>query len=251
MLENIISDEVYKDNILEKKYVKEKIKKISFSKMKKKSKYIIKRKNLIIAEKKVFSPSIGFNSKFNKKIFKEKKNKNNILFLSKLTNSKFFNGRIFKKKGNFLRKDFIFDYYQMLFTLLREYNFVLLIKKNLSIKKIINLIKISNFLGITTIVELCSIKELKEIIESKVKNIFLGINSRNLSNFLNERKPYFFLIKKKKMIIYESGIINKNEMIKINNIGFKITLIGENFAKKNFYYEKNREVHKKKNKFNK
>ncbi|UOQ27852.1 Indole-3-glycerol phosphate synthase [Candidatus Vidania fulgoroideae] len=250
MLKKILLDEIYKNYVLEKKYIKKRIKKISFFKIMKRKKIEFKKKSLLIAEKKEFSPFIGLNRKFNIKRFKDIEKKR-IFFFSKLTNSKFFSGNLYKENGLFLRKDFITDYCQVLFTLIYDYKYVLLIRKIFSFEKLKNLCKVTKFLGMVPLIELDKAIEIKKIIEKKIKNILLGINSRNLKKFKIYKRNSILNIKKKEKIIYESGISNRNEMIKINNIGFKITLVGENLTKNNFYYEKNSEIYKKKNRFNK
>ncbi|UOQ37995.1 Indole-3-glycerol phosphate synthase [Candidatus Vidania fulgoroideae] len=250
MLKRILIDEIYKNSVLKEKYIEKRIKKISFLKINKKEKIKFKKKNLFIAEKKEFSPFIGVNKKFSIKRFMDVKKKR-IFSFSKLTNSKFFSGKLYKKNDLSLRKDFITDYNQVLLTSIYCYKYILLIRKIFSFKKLKNLCKVAKFLGIIPLIEINKNEEIKNIIEKKIKNVLLGINSRNLKKFKTYKKNSVFNIKKKEKIIYESGIFNKNEMIKINNIGFKITLIGENLTKDDFYYEKNRKIYKKKNKANK
>lgn len=243
MIFKILSDENFKNKIYNIKYSKKRILKASIYNIKKTKKKIYNN-NKIIIEKKKFSPILGNNKKFNIKIFKKIFIKKNILIHSNLTNTKLFKGKIFIKKNiNYLRKDFITNYLQLLISIINGYNFVLLIKKILGEKKIKNMCKISNFLGIKPIIEIDNIKDLIKIIKLKIKNIFIGINTRDLKNFNIKNNNFIFNIKNKKMIIYESGIKNKNMMLKINNLGFKITLIGKNITKKNFFYEKTNKIY--------
>ncbi|MGX7583054.1 hypothetical protein ACWNX6_00220 [Candidatus Vidania fulgoroideorum] len=253
MLYNIIIDEIRKEKILSKyKYNIKNIKKISFYKLKNYLKEFKKTEDVyLIAEKKKFSPKIGFNKKFNKNLFFKNLSRKKIFTNSILTNSKFFNGNIYTIEKECLKKDFLINYNQLFLSLINNYSYIIIIKKFLSFVKLKNFCKLSKFLGIIPIIEVEKKKDLRKIIKHKIKNIYLGFNSRNLNKFLFEKKENIFSIKKKKLIIYESGISNKNEMIKINNLGFKITLIGENLLKIDFSYEKGGEIHKKKNFFNK
>ncbi|MBY0585381.1 hypothetical protein K5B08_00490 [Candidatus Carsonella ruddii] len=137
-----------------------------------------------------------------------------------------------------LRKDFIFNEFQVIQSFLIGYNVILLLSSiNLNmLKKIYFLCK---KLKIFVILEIHNIKELKKI--NDIKPLFLGINCRNLKNLIIDKKNIKKILKKLPkncIIIYESGIdsfLNIKFFID-NNI--RMFLIGDYFLNLTNFYKK-------------
>ncbi|MGX7589428.1 hypothetical protein [Candidatus Vidania fulgoroideorum] len=202
-----------------------------------KKKQIFIKKNKypnIFYENKFFSPIKGLIKKENiyyfiKKIIKKKN-------LSILTDFKYFSGHnifinIIKKIKNFniIKKDFIFEKYQLYENLFSN-NISLLIYKILR-NKIKNFLKFLKFFKMKYILELKSKNEIKKIYKKKYINKYIGINNRNLDNFVLSYKKIENIINKYNNLISESGIKNKNFIYKYFNRGIKNFLVGENLFK--------------------
>ncbi|MGX7582486.1 hypothetical protein [Candidatus Vidania fulgoroideorum] len=228
---------------LKNSYKKINIRTIKFICFKKKNKF--KKFNyikpIIFIENKFFSPIYKKIVKKNIYYFLNKFKNNN--FFSILTDLKYFNGhelyfRIIKKnkKKKIIKKDFLIEKYQLYENIIDE-NIILVIY-NLLKNKIKKINKFFNFFNKEYIVELKSKKEIKEILKYHFiykKNIFFGINNRNLSNFIFCFKKINFSINKHNNIISESGIKNSNFVFKYFNKKINNFLIGKYILKKNFF----------------
>tara|TARA_B100002019_G_C21224668_1_gene576701 strand:- start:234 stop:1025 length:792 start_codon:yes stop_codon:yes gene_type:complete len=202
-----------------------------------------KNKISIIGEIKKASPSLGsfINDDVNiVKIAKEYE-KNNISCLSVLTDEKYFNGNNddFKKIRNqisipILRKEFIVDEYQIYESKLIGADCVLIILSMLSSHQAIKFNQISNDLGMDTIIEVHNEDELN--IANKIDSKIIGINNRNLNNFITDINTTIKLAEhlneNNKILVSESGFHHKDDIkkiyaaTKINNF-----LIGEYLMK--------------------
>jgi len=155
--------------------------------------------------------------------------------ISVLTEEKFFLGDInyinlIKKRVDLpvLRKDFIFDRYQIYESLYFGANSILLIAKILSLEKIREFLKISKSIGLDCILEVNSRDDLKKALKTDCD--IIGINNRNLNNFnldLKTTEKLFPLIPKDRIVISESGIKKKSEVKFLKEIGVNAVLIGE------------------------
>ncbi|MGX7585875.1 hypothetical protein ACWNYH_00210 [Candidatus Vidania fulgoroideorum] len=246
-MKKIISSKL-KENLFEKrKYYRRRILYSCFFNIKN-PKFLIKNFNSILKyktvlkEKKIHSPIKGF-IKENLFIKKNKNQKLNVLVKSTLTDSVHFGLSQFRltkekiKRSNIkiLRKDFIFDKFQLIKSLIMGSDLVLLINNLTSKKRTSNLVKFSKFLGLLVLLESKCIDSKST---SKPKNVLLGINSRNLSDFKLEKVRVLEKINNKN-VVYESGILNLNKLIKVRNIGFKGCLIGEGLQNRYFYINRN------------
>lgn len=160
--------------------------------------------------------------------------KEGIKAISVLTN-KHFQGKLsdikkVKQAVNLpiLRKDFIIDKYQIYESFLAGADAVLLIASLLSKKKLINMLNLLKSLNMAALVEVHEGKDLKKI-KAKEAEI-IGINNRNLKNFSIDLKTTGRLVRKiprTKIIVSESGISQKKDILYLKNLGVNAALIGE------------------------
>tara|TARA_A100000164_G_scaffold298524_1_gene272985 strand:- start:282 stop:1088 length:807 start_codon:yes stop_codon:yes gene_type:complete len=246
--------------ILESKYleVKEAKKKVSFEDLRREvennddmksnlrnfegnlKKHISMGKPGIIAEIKKASPSKG---ELCKNFHPEKIAKNYMNYgatcLSVLTEKKFFLGSLYhlKKAKNscnipVLRKDFIFDFYQIYESRKWGADCVLLIVAALDQKLIADLESCSKELGMDVLLEIHNEYELDIAIQ--LKSPLLGINNRNLSTFetsISNTVNIMNKIPKNKLVISESGINSPKEIKKLKSLEVNAFLIGEAFMR--------------------
>ena len=193
----------------------------------------------IIGELKKASPSLG---KFVKSevdlveianIYEQ----NKISCLSILTDEKYFNGNIkdlIKIRNNtklpILRKDFIVDEYQIYESKLVGSDCILLILAMIDQKKVNRFTAIAKEIGLDVIIEAHNDKELERAIS--MDSEIIGINNRNLNNFVTDLQTTINLSKKIKnknsLIISESGYSSKTEITKIHELtGITNFLVGE------------------------
>lgn len=159
--------------------------------------------------------------------------------LSVLTDEKFFQGRIdyiakIKKEVNLpvLRKDFIIDEYQIYESRAAGADAVLLISTILPIEKLKKFISLSKRLKLDCFVECDCVSSLKKALASGAE--IIGINNRDLHNFkvdINRTKRLIKFIPKNKIVVSESGIKTRKDVVFLKNLGANAVLIGEAFMK--------------------
>ncbi len=206
----------------------------------------------LIAEIKKASPSEKIiRTKFDPvKIAKEYQDSQLVAAISVLTEKKYFQGdlkfiREVKKVTTvpILRKDFIFDKYQIYESFLAEADAVLLIVSLLDKKELTELLNLANSLKMDCLVEVHSVKELKLALSVGVS--IIGINARDLKNFkLNNDlfEKLAPLIPNKTIKVAESGLSNKADLDKVYNAGGNAALIGTSILKSNNITEKLKEL---------
>ncbi|MBS4235456.1 indole-3-glycerol phosphate synthase TrpC [Campylobacter vulpis] len=131
-----------------------------------------------------------------------------------------------------LRKDFIFDEYQILEALVYGADFVLLIAKMLSTKELKGLLEFSRHLGLEALVEIHNKEDLTKAILAGAD--IIGINHRNLDDFTMDMSLCEKLIPQipnSKIIIAESGLENREFLQELQKIGVDAFLIGEYFMR--------------------
>ncbi|MGX7589708.1 hypothetical protein [Candidatus Vidania fulgoroideorum] len=242
-MEGIVKNKLKEIYILKKKTINQRLKYTSFIKQYKKTcindiNRLMKYK-MTIVERKINSPLYGLNEKrtiirFIKDIKISEK------ILSVLIDRKHFGSsyyeltKIYKGIGKVLslKKEFIINIVQ-LYLCIYESRLLLVINHLNSKKKTKNIINIARVLNIIVIKEVKDIEELLKI--KKKEGVIVGINSRDLNNFKIKKKNIINKITKRKNLIFESGINNKNELVKIRNIGFKNTLVGSGLSSKEFF----------------
>jgi indole-3-glycerol phosphate synthase len=158
--------------------------------------------------------------------------------LSVLTEERFFGGRITDLSVGrvvdlpVLRKDFIFDEYQVLESRLFSADAILLIARILSEEQLTRLVKLSKSLFMDTLVEVYDKAELDKVLGSPVAGLIdiIGINNRDLRTFkVNIRKTVELInyIPHGKIIICESGIKTKKDIDMLKSYNINGVLIGE------------------------
>jgi len=159
--------------------------------------------------------------------------------LSVLTDEKYFQGsnqylQEIAQKTNLpiLRKEFIVDTYQIYEAKMLGASCILLIIAMLNDEKLIELEKCALDSGLSVLIEVHNEEELQRA--SKLQSKLIGINNRNLKTLevnienslkLVEQIPDDYLI------VSESGIKDKADILLLEQAGISCFLIGEHFMK--------------------
>ena len=131
-----------------------------------------------------------------------------------------------------LRKDFIFDEYQILEARLAGADTILLIVKMLEIETLKTLYRYSQSLGMEPLVEVNNEDEMYAAIELGSKVI--GVNNRNLNNFdvdLNTTSRLVSLAPADTIICALSGISSARDVQYLRKTGVRAVLIGESLMR--------------------
>jgi indole-3-glycerol phosphate synthase len=128
-----------------------------------------------------------------------------------------------------LRKDFIFDEFQIYEAAEAGADLILLIAAMLDDETLVNLHDLAeNKLGLDALVEVHTLEELERVKKTNAK--IIGINNRDLHSFKVSLDVSRELIKhapKDALMITESGLSTKDEILELRNLGFAGFLIGE------------------------
>lgn len=128
-----------------------------------------------------------------------------------------------------LRKDFIFDEFQIYEAAEAGADVILLIAAILDDETLIRLYELSEKdLGLDVLVEVHTLDELERV--KKINAKIIGINNRDLHTFkvsLDVSKELIKHAPKDALMITESGITTKDEILELQNLGFAGFLIGE------------------------
>ena len=193
----------------------------------------------LIAEVKKASPSRGIICPdFNPVAIAETYAANGAAAISVLTEPKYFQGNLdylrnIKKALSarplpLLRKDFIFDPYQIYEARAYGADCVLLIVAILSPEKLTELLQLSRQLGMMNLVEVHNAAETEIAVKSGAG--IIGINNRDLNTFkvdLKTTSKLRPLIPPDRLVVSESGIKNRRDMEKLQEWGINAALIGE------------------------
>ena len=194
----------------------------------------------LIAEVKRASPSKGtirpdFNPVAIAKIYAD----NGAAAISVLTETKYFQGSLNYLKdiksavGNrlpLLRKDFIFDPYQVYESRAYGADGLLLIVAILTSEKLKELLQLSHSLGMSCLVEVHNEAELDIALNNGA--MVIGINNRDLRTFtvdITTTQRLRPLIPSDRTVVSESGIKDRSDMEKLRQWGVDAVLIGEAF----------------------
>jgi indole-3-glycerol phosphate synthase len=155
--------------------------------------------------------------------------------ISVLTEERYFLGSIenllmTRKVVNIpiLRKDFIFDAYQIYEARAFGADAVLLIASILDKMQIDEYYDLISDLGMDALVEIHDKKGLEKALETRAE--IIGINNRDLKTFkidLNTTYRLMDEIPEGKVIVSESGINNRYDLIQLQKAGIDAVLIGE------------------------
>jgi indole-3-glycerol phosphate synthase len=158
--------------------------------------------------------------------------------ISILTNEKYFMGndddiRLQRDKIGIpiLRKEFIIDEYQIYEAKAMGADLILLIAEALSKSEAIALTKKAKELNLEVLMELHEKEEIKKLNDYID---FVGVNNRNLKNFVTTIQTSIDIydqLPSDMIKVSESGIHSYKEVVELYNVGYKAFLIGENFMK--------------------
>ncbi|MES2677361.1 MAG: indole-3-glycerol phosphate synthase TrpC [Pseudomonadota bacterium] len=194
----------------------------------------------IIAEVKKASPSKGIiRADFDPVAIAKTYQENGATCLSVLTDEKYFMGKneylsAIRKEVDLpiLRKDFIIDPYQIWEAKLIGADCILLIMAMLSEKQAIELEQTALDIGLSVLIEIHDEEELQKAL--KLKSRLIGINNRNLKTFeisLSTSVDLATKIPQDKIIICESGIFTKADILEMQKISINAFLVGESLMR--------------------
>lgn len=158
--------------------------------------------------------------------------------ISVLTETNYFQGSldhlrdIRKALGNnglpLLRKDFLFDAYQVYESRACGADSLLLIVAILNEEKLQELLALSHELGMSCLVEVHNETEVALALRSQAK--IIGINNRDLATFqvdITTTEKLRTLIPADRIVVSESGIKSHDDIEKLSRLGVNAVLIGE------------------------
>ena len=159
--------------------------------------------------------------------------------LSVLTDQQFFQGcNDYLKQARascdlpVLRKDFMVDPYQVFEARAIGADCILLIAACLSDAQMNELEAVARYLGMAVLVEVHDADELQRAL--KLKTALLGINNRNLRTFevtLNTTLGMMADVPADKLLITESGILQRSDVQTMRDAGVHAFLVGEAFMR--------------------
>ena len=190
----------------------------------------------IIAEVKKASPSKGLiRADFDPVGIARTYEENGAKAISVLTESKYFQGSLsflgqIREKVNLplLRKDFIFDEYQVYEARANGADAFLLIAVSLDRRLMGDLYHLGKELGMETLAEMHDEEDMEKVLGLPFRVV--GINNRDLKTFNVDIKTTERLIKgipKDRIVVSESGISTVDDMKYLQGIGARAALIGE------------------------
>jgi len=193
----------------------------------------------LIGEVKKASPSRGvIRSDFNPVEIAQTYASNGASAISVLTEPRYFQGSLNHLKGirdvlgnkrlPLLRKDFLCDPYQVYESRAYGADSLLLIVAILRPEKLEELLRLSQQLGMSCLVEVHNEAELEIALRSRAR--IIGINNRDLRTFavdLTVTKRLRPLIPSDIIVVSESGIKDRSDMVKLRKWGVDAVLIGE------------------------
>ena len=208
----------------------------------------------LIAEVKRASPSAGLIWKdFNPVEIALTYADNGAAAISVLTETRYFLGTLDylrdirqalgDRRVPLLRKDFIFDPYQVHEARAYGADALLLIVAILTPEELKNLLTLSRQLGMECLVEVHDEDELKVALGCDVR--IIGINNRDLRTFktdLTTTKRLRPLIPKDRLVVSESGIKNHDDIARMRQWGVDAVLIGESLTASSDIATKMREL---------
>jgi indole-3-glycerol phosphate synthase len=127
-----------------------------------------------------------------------------------------------------LRKDFIFDLYQVYESRAYGADALLLIAFILSQEQLKELVSLSHSLDLRCLVEVHNEGEVKRAVLSEAE--IIGINNRDLATFsidINMTRRLRPLIPQERIVVSESGIKSKRDIEKLGKWGVDAVLVGE------------------------
>jgi len=205
-----------------------------------------KLKPALIAEVKKASPSKGIiRSDFDPVKIAQSYQENNATCLSVLTDTEFFGGsfdNLNKIRTSvdlpLLCKEFIIYPYQIYLARANGADAILLIAAILNDKDLSYFVKIINSLGMTPLIEVHTLAEFDRVLAIEGVSL-IGINNRNLEDFSVNLETTCSLLKLRKdlveekgiLVVSESGLHTREDLEKVKKAGADAVLIGESLVK--------------------
>jgi len=194
----------------------------------------------VIAEIKKASPSRGVLSHdFDHRSLAKEFQSGGARALSVLTDERFFHGKPefiadVKRICNLpvLRKDFILDEYQVYESRLLGADAILLIVKALPKKNLEHLYRCAKGVQLDVLVEVHTREEVD--VANEIGAEIIGINNRDLDTFevsLERSLQLRSHVNPKAISVSESGIMNSNDIGRLQRAGFDAVLVGESLMK--------------------
>lgn len=159
--------------------------------------------------------------------------------ISVITEEDFFNGGIkdlieVRSVTNLpiLRKDFVFDEFQVFESVLIGADAILLIAAMLDSWKLKNLHSLASDLGLDVLVEIHNLSELELVKELNLQ--IIGVNNRDLNTFevsLDTSRELIRHAPESAIMVCESGLSQREELIEMRKLGFDGFLIGESLMR--------------------
>ncbi|NLH98469.1 MAG: indole-3-glycerol phosphate synthase TrpC [Chthonomonadales bacterium] len=131
-----------------------------------------------------------------------------------------------------MRKDFLFDEYQIVESRVAGADAVLLIVAALRPTELKSLLQIAHGLHMAAFVEVHNEDELAEAVESGAR--LIGINNRDLHVFRTDLKTTLTLapmVPPDRLVISESGIRSREDMVMLRDAGVRGALVGESLMR--------------------
>jgi indole-3-glycerol phosphate synthase len=194
----------------------------------------------IIAEVKKGSPSKGvIRADFDPVVIAAVYAENGASCLSVLTDEHFFLGNLaflreIRKVVDIplLRKDFIFDPYQVYEARVAGADAILLIAAMLDLSRLCELGSLARELGLDVLLEVHDQEELETALETDCR--LIGINNRSLRTFVTDMattEQLAPLVPADRLVVTESGINTREEIVRLRCAGAKAFLIGESLMR--------------------
>lgn len=159
--------------------------------------------------------------------------------ISVLTEEDFFDGSpefLRRARENvslpLLRKDFIFDEYQVYEAAAMGASALLLIVAILDDQLLKSLLDLTKRIGLDALVEVHTQDEMARVVKAGAR--IIGINNRDLTSFvvdLDTSVRLAPLAAKGTLLVSESGINTRNDIERLRDAGFNAFLIGERFMR--------------------
>ncbi len=194
----------------------------------------------VIAEIKKASPSRGvLRESFDPAVIAGSYAEHGAACLSVLTDAQFFQGSAddFRRARAAcglpaLRKDFMLDPYQIYESRAMGADCILLIVAALDVARMRELEATAHALGMAALAEVHDAGELERALE--LKTPLIGINNRDLRTFETRLETTLRLLDRipgERLVITESGILNRADVRKLRSSGVNCFLVGEAFMR--------------------
>ena len=166
--------------------------------------------------------------------------------LSVLTDEKYFQGKLEyihairdAVKLPVLRKDFLIDPYQVYESRAAGADAILLIAECLETSQMIDLQILATELNLTCLIEVHDMDNLMRVRDHVIgfphrSYSLLGINNRNLNDFsvdLGNTLRLAELVEDRSVLVSESGIRSREDVVKLHGAGVRAVLVGESLMR--------------------